>query len=59
MDATDKSVRWDGTSATRGYTVARLGVDIVITVLTDDAPFARILNAILDREVTAALSGRV
>ena len=59
MNAADKSIRWDGATATRGYAVKRLGVDIVITVLTDDAPFARILNAILDREVTAALSGRV
>jgi hypothetical protein len=57
-DATDKSIRWDGTSATRGYTVARLGVDIVITVLTDDEAFARVLNANFDREVTAALGAR-
>jgi hypothetical protein len=59
MNAADKSIRWDGTSATRGYTVARLGVDIVITVLTDDEALARVLNAIFDREVTAALSSRV
>jgi len=55
MHATDKSIRWDGASATRGYAVARLGVDIVITVLTDDEPFARTLSAIIDRHVTTVL----
>jgi hypothetical protein len=55
MDAADKSIRWDGTTATRGYTVKRMGVDIVVTVLTDDTPLARALNAVFDRQVTAVL----
>ena len=57
MGRADKSIQWDGTSATRGYTVERLGVDIVITVLTDDAAFARAVNAIMDRHVTSVLGG--
>jgi hypothetical protein len=57
MGRADKSIQWDGTSVTRGYTVERLGVDIVITVLTDDAAFARAVNAILDRHVTSVLGG--
>jgi hypothetical protein len=57
MGRAGKSVQWDGTSTTRGYAVERLGVNIVITVLTDDDAFARALAAILDRHVTSALSG--
>jgi len=56
MDRAEKAIRWDGASATRGYTVKRLGADILITVLTDDEAFARALNAILDRHVTSVLS---
>jgi hypothetical protein len=56
MERAENAIRWDGASPTRGYTAVRLGVDIVITVLTDDEPFARTLNAILDRQVTSVLS---
>jgi hypothetical protein len=56
MQPADKSIRWDAATATRGYAVKRLGVDIVITVLTDDEPLARALNAIFDRQVTAVLA---
>ncbi|MBE3097128.1 MAG: hypothetical protein IMZ44_08350 [Planctomycetes bacterium] len=57
MSRADRSIQWDGASAARGYTVERLGVDIVITVLTDDAAFARAVNAIVDRQVTSVLGG--
>lgn len=56
VDRVEESIRWNGTSARRGYAVKRLGLDFIITVLTDDDAFARAMNAILDRQVTSVLS---
>ncbi|MCX5684485.1 MAG: hypothetical protein NT049_12475 [Planctomycetota bacterium] len=59
MQNAEKSIRWDGATPTRGYAVRRIEVDIVITVLTDDQPLARALNAIFDRQVTAVLAQKM
>ena len=57
MISVDKSIRWDGESNARAYTVQRLGVQIRIAVASDDEGFRRTLNAILDRQVTRVLGG--
>ena len=59
MTVADRAIQWDGASSTRGYIVNRLGVEIVLTVLSDDAKFVKALNAILDREITHILGGEV
>jgi hypothetical protein len=56
MDTADRAIKWDGASVTRGYTVKRLGVDIVVTVLSDDAAFVAALNDVVDREITRVLA---
>ena len=55
LTVTDRSIRWDGKAAVRGYAVQRLGVEIGITVMSDDAEFVKAINAILDQEVSRAL----
>jgi hypothetical protein len=55
MAEADQAIKWDGTSSTRGYKVKRLGVEIVVTVLSDDAKFVKTVNGILDQEISRTL----
>jgi len=55
MAEADKSIQWNGKDDLRGYLVRRLGVELVISVLTDDAAFRQAINDILDRQVSRAL----
>ncbi len=55
--AVNRAIRWNGRDATRTYFVKRLGVEISITVRSDDAVFGKAIHEIFDRHISQSLRG--